>query len=138
MMCATTHYPEAAPLCTTKVKAIIKALVRFFSTFGLLKRIQTDQGSNFISKVFAQVMSELFIKHQIFSAYHPESQGALERFQQTLKYMLLKYCIESNREWPEGLSLLLFAIRETTQESLRFSFGHTGCDGSRRQAKIHT
>ncbi|KAI3374424.1 hypothetical protein L3Q82_006247 [Scortum barcoo] len=130
MMCAATRFPEAVPLRTLRAKAVVKALVKFFSTFGLPKRIQTDQGSNFMSKIFAQVMSELAVKHQVSSAYHPESQGALERFHQTLKSMLRKFCAESNREWDEGLPLLLFAIRETTQESLGFSpaelvFGHT-------------
>ncbi|XP_057704204.1 retrovirus-related Pol polyprotein from transposon 412 isoform X2 [Corythoichthys intestinalis] len=130
IMCASTRFPEAIPLRSLKTRAIVKALVKFFSTFGLPKSIQSDQGSNFMSKVFAQVMSELNIKHHASSAYHPESQGALERFHQTLKSMLCKFCTESNREWDEGLPLLLFAIRETPQESLGFSpadlvFGHT-------------
>uniref|UniRef100_A0A3Q3SYM0 Gypsy retrotransposon integrase-like protein 1 n=1 Tax=Mastacembelus armatus TaxID=205130 RepID=A0A3Q3SYM0_9TELE len=130
IMCAATHYPEAVPLRSLKARAIVRALVKFFSTFGLPKHIQSDQGSNFMSKIFAQVMSELKIKHQTSSAYHPESQGALERFHQTLKNMIRKFCTESNREWDEGLPLLLFAVRETCQESLGFSpadlvFGHT-------------
>ena len=130
VMCAATRYPEAVPLRSLKARAIVKALVKFFSTFGLPRRVQSDQGSNFISRVFAQVMSELNVKHHTSSAYHPESQGALERFLQTLKSMLRKYCTETNREWDEGLPLLLFAIRETLQESLGFSpadlvFGHT-------------
>lgn len=130
MMCSATRFPEAVPLRTLKARPIVKAMVKFFSTFGLPKRIQTDQGSNFLSKVFAQVMSELAVKHQTSSAYHPESQGALERFHQTLKSMLRKFCSGSNREWDEGLPLLMFAVRETVQESLGFSpadlvFGHT-------------
>lgn len=105
---------------------------KFFSTFGLPKIIQSDQGTNFTSKLFKQVVSELNIKHVKSSPYHPESQGALERFHQTLKSMIRKYCLESNREWDEGLPLLLFAARETRQESLGFSpndliFGHTVC-----------
>lgn len=54
--------------------------------------IQSDQGSNFMSKIFAQVMFEHSAKHHTSSAYHPESQGALERFHQTLKAMLCKFC----------------------------------------------
>ncbi len=130
IMCAATRYPEAIPLRTLKAKPIIKALMKFFSTFGLPKIVQTDQGSNFMSKVFQQVMTELNIKHVKSSPYHPESQGALERFHQTLKSMLKKACLESSREWDESLPLLLFAVRETSQESLGFSpcelvFGHT-------------
>lgn len=129
IMCAATRYPEAVPLRSLKTKPIVRALVRFFSTFGLPKEVQTDQGSNFLSRLFKEVLSQLSIKHVTSSAYHPQSQGALERFHQTLKSMFRTYCGES-KEWDEGLPLLLFAVRETTQESLGFSpadliFGHT-------------
>ena len=61
--------------------------------------------------------------------YHPQSQGALERFHQTLKNMLQAYCLQEKRKWDEGLPLLLFAVRESVQESLGFNpfelvFGH--------------
>lgn len=121
VMCAATRYPEAIPLRSIKARGIVKALMKFFSTFGLPKRIQSEQGSNFMSRIFSQVMTELNIQHHTSSAFHPESQGALERFHQTLKSMLRKFCSESNREWDEGLLLLLFAVRETPQESLGFS-----------------
>lgn len=82
-----------------------------------------------MSRVFAQVVKELHAKHVTSSPYHPESQGALERFHQTLKVMLRKFCLESGKEWDEGLPLLLFAIREAKQELLGFNpaelvFGH--------------
>ena len=130
IMCVATRYPEAIPLRSLKAKPIVKVLIRFFSTFGLPKVVQTDQGSNFLSCLFKQVLQQLSIEHVISSAYHPESQGALERFHQTLKSMFRTYCHSSAREWDEGLPLLLFAVRETTQESLGFSpadliFGHT-------------
>lgn len=130
LMCAATRYPEAIPLRTLKTKAVIKAMVNFFSTFGMPKSIQTDQGTNFTSKLFAQVLSTLSIKHKKSSSFHPESQGALERFHQTLKSMMKKYCLESGKEWDEGLPFLLLAARESVQESLGFSpaelvFGHT-------------
>lgn len=38
-----------------------------------------------------------------------------------LKTMLWKFCNETKHEWGEGLLLLLFAARETVQESLEFS-----------------
>ena len=74
-------------------------------------------------------MNQLGIKQYKYSAYHPESQGALERFHQTLKTMIRMYCTENSRDWDEGVHLLLFAVRESVQESLGFSpleqvFGH--------------
>ena len=85
IMCCTTRYPEAIPLRAITAKAAIKVLIEIFTTFGLPKTLQSDQGSNFTSKQFASVMQTLAITHQTSSAYHPESQGALERWHQTLK-----------------------------------------------------
>ncbi|KAI2644500.1 hypothetical protein H4Q32_028512 [Labeo rohita] len=45
-------------------------------------------------------------------AYHPETQGALERWHQTLKSALRKYCIETGSEWDDGVPFVLFAVRE--------------------------
>lgn len=113
IMCSATRFPEAIPL--RKITAIVKALVKYFSVFGLPKVIQSDQGSNFMSRVFAQVVKQLGISHCCSSAYHPESQGALERFHQTLKSIVQSinrsYCLEFSKDWDEGVHLLLFTVR---------------------------
>lgn len=95
MMCAATQYPEAIPLHLLKAKPITNALIRFFSNFGLPKLVQTHQVSNFLSRLFKQVLQQFSIKHEVAAAYHPESQGALERFHQNFKSMFCTYCCES-------------------------------------------
>ena len=130
IMCASTRFPEAIPLRNIKTKNIVRALEKFFTFVGLPKSVQSDQGSNFKSGIFLQVMHELGITQYKSSHYHPESQGALERFHQTLKNMIRSYCFDTEKDWDEGVHLLLFAVRESVQESLGFSafelvFGHT-------------
>ena len=44
--------------------------------------------------------------------------------------MIRTYCLEFQKDWDEGVHLLLFAAREAVQETLGFSpfelvFGHT-------------
>ena len=44
--------------------------------------------------------------------------------------MIRSYCFYTEKDWDEGIDLLLFAVRESVQESLGFSpfelvFGHT-------------
>ena len=121
IMCTSTRFPEAIPLRNIKTKSIVKALIKFFTFVGLPKSVQSDQGSNFMSGIFQQVMHELGIKQYRSSAYHPESQGALERFHQILKNMIRSYCFDTEKDWDEGIHLLLFAVRESVQESLGFS-----------------
>ena len=130
IMCTSTRFPEAIPLRNIKIKSIVKALIKLFTFVGLPKSVQSDQGSNFMSGIFQQVMHELGIKQYRSSAYHPESQGALERFHQTLKNMIRSYCFDTEKDWDEGIQFLLFAVRESVQESLGFSpfelvFGHS-------------
>ena len=97
IMCASSRFPEAVPLRNIKTKTIVKALSKFSLIFDLPKSIQSNQGSNFTSGLFQQVMLELGIKQICASAYHPESQGALERFHQTLKNMIRSYCFDTKK-----------------------------------------
>ena len=46
--------------------------------------------------------------------------------------MIRTYCLDNEKDWDEGISLLLFAVRDSVQESLGFSpfelvFGHSVC-----------
>ena len=107
----------------------MKALVKFFTFVGLPKVVQSDQGSNFMCGLFQQVMFQLGIRQTKSTAYHPQTQGALERFHQTLKNMMKAYYTTEGKDWDEGIPLLLFAARESIQQSLGFIpfklvFGH--------------
>ena len=130
IMCSSTRFPEAIPLRTITTEKVVDALTQFFTRYGLPRVVQSDQGTNFTSTMFEQVMKKLGICHRLSSAYHPQSQGALERFHQTLKSMLRKYCFDHHDDWDKGVPYVLFATREATQESLGFSpfelvYGHT-------------
>ena len=121
VMCQATMYPAAYPLRSITTKAVLKALTQFISVFGIPQVVQTDQGSNFTSDMFAQVLKQLNVRHNLASAYHAQSQGVLERFHQTLKSLLRAYCRQMGGDWEEGLPWLLLAAREASQESMGFS-----------------
>ncbi len=95
------------------------------------KEIQSDQCSNFTSGIFQHAMHQLGIRHVMSSAYHPQSQGALEIYHQTLKTMITHIALKMRKkDWDERIHLLLFATRGVVQDSLAFSpfelvFGHT-------------
>ena len=124
IMCAWTRFPEAIPLRNIKTKTIVTAIVKFFTFVGLPTSVQSDQGSNFMSGIFQQVMHELGIKQYRSSAYPPESQSALERFHQTLKNMIKSYCFETEKYWDKSIHLLLFAVRESVHGVVGW------CDGA--------
>ncbi|XP_042858103.1 uncharacterized protein LOC122244300 [Penaeus japonicus] len=126
---SATRYPEAVPLRRITSKNVVRALVKFFTQVGLPSSIQSDQGSNFTADLFQQVMCSLGIRQYKSTAFHPESQGIVERFHYTLKTMIKSFCLEVGSEWDEVIDLLLFSVRESVQESLGFSpfqliYGH--------------
>ncbi len=119
-MCTSTRFPEAIALHSIKAPIIVRELIKFCIVFGLPKVIQTDRGTNFTSKLFVQTLTQFAIKHELSSAYHPQSQGAKERFHQTLKMMLRTYYLASGKDWAESLPFLLFAVREAEHESISY------------------
>ncbi|XP_064110379.1 uncharacterized protein LOC135218159 [Macrobrachium nipponense] len=91
--------------------------------------LQTDCGTNFTSRNFKRKIEELGVKHTTSTPYHPESQGQVERFHQTLKSVLKKFCFETGSEWDKELQYALFATRSIQNETIGLSpfklvFGH--------------
>ena len=75
-----------------------------------------------MSGLFQEVMYDLEIEQYTSSAYHTESKGALERFHQTLKNLIIGLTVWIlRRTGTRVFHLLLFAAREAVQETLGFS-----------------
>ena len=54
-----TRYPEAVPIRSTDVKHIAEELGHIFSRVGVPEEILTDQGSNFMLQLLAEVIQAL-------------------------------------------------------------------------------
>ena len=59
----------------------------------------TDQGTNFLSEVFKNVCKLLKINKIQITAYHPQSNGALERSHRTLAEYLRHYVSADQTDW---------------------------------------
>ncbi|XP_066987487.1 uncharacterized protein [Macrobrachium rosenbergii] len=117
VLCPTTRYPIAMPIKNINAKTIIGQLVKVFTTFGFPKILQCDRGTNFTSKLFKQSMQEFNIHNVYASAYHPQTNGALERVHQTIKNLLRKYMEETAQSWDENLDLLMYMLRSVPNDS---------------------
>ena len=99
---------------------IAKQLTKLFTRVGLPREILTDQGSNFLSQLLAELYRLLHIKAVRTGPYHVQTNGLVERFHKTLKDMLKKTACEEGKDWDRFIPYL-FAYREVPQESTRFS-----------------
>ena len=68
-----------------------------------------------------ELYDQLGISRIKTSAYHPEANGLVERFNGTLKVMLKKFVRGQVTHWDKYLPYLLFAYREVPCESTGYS-----------------
>ncbi len=115
------RYPEAVPLRKATAKNIAHELFLFFSRVGIPAEILTDQGTPFMSQLMADLCRLLRVKQLRTTVYHPQTDGLVERFNQTLKQMLRRVAAEDKRDWDRMLPYVLFGIREVPQASTGFT-----------------
>jgi transposase InsO family protein len=89
--------------------------------FGCPKKIQTDNGTPFRNQWIPELTKRFGFRHLFVTAYHPQSNGLVERFNRTLGTALAKYAHNDKTSWDKHLHGVLYAYRTTRQSSTRFS-----------------
>jgi len=80
------------PLTQQDAESIATAFVEKVVLVYCTPRImETDQGANFISELFKNTCKILWIKKIQSTAFHPESQGSIERSHRVLAEFLRHY-----------------------------------------------
>ena len=97
------------PVCTNNCKA-----EEVISRHGVPRQLLSDRGAAFQSRLMLEVCSVMGIKKINTSAYHPLTDGLVERFNRTLTDMLAK-TVAPGVEWDDRLPYVLFAYRVTQQ-----------------------
>lgn len=124
-----TRYPEAVALKRIDTESVAEALIDIYSRVGVPREVLSDQGRQFTSDLMREVSRLLSIRQLTTTPYHPCCNGLVERFNGTLKSMLRKCCEEQPRQWNRFIPALLFAYRDTVQDSTGYSpfqllYGH--------------
>ena len=84
-----TKWVEAYALPDQTAQTVADVLVRdFICRFGAPTYLHSDQGKNFESHLLKEVCQLLGIKKTRTTAYHPQCDGQVERFNRTLLQML--------------------------------------------------
>ena len=81
----------------------------------------TDQGREFVNTLSDELYRITNTKHRITSAYHPQTNGLTERFNQTLSRCLSKVVDESQSDWDEKIDTVLMGYRASWQASTKCS-----------------
>ena len=127
----STRWPEAIPLASTTASACADALLtHWVSRFGVPAHLTSDRGPQFVSALWQRLCAVLGITHHQTTAYHPESNGMVERFHRSMKNSLRARCVDGS--WNQQLPWVLLGLRTTPKEGIGLSaaemvFGTTLC-----------
>ena len=113
-----TKWPEVFPTTNQEALTIAKLLAeKVVPVHGVPKELLSDRGSNFFSKLMYELYRLLGVRKVNSSAYHPRTDGMVERFNRTLLDMLAKTARQDPRNWDKRLPQVLFAYRTSPHES---------------------
>ena len=113
-----TKWPEVFATGDQTALTIANLFVReVVCRHGVPSQLLSDRGAAFLSQLMAQVCEVLGVKKVNTTAYHPQTDGLVERFNRTLTNMLAKRVERGGADWDQHLPFVLFAYRSSMQES---------------------
>ena len=121
MMDDLSKYSLAVPLPNHTANTVAKAFVtNFVCVHGIPDTILTDQGTDFLSKIFTEVCRLLKINKINTSPYHPQTNGSLERSHRTLAEYLRHYVDKDLNNWDQLLPYALFVYNSTEHTATNY------------------
>jgi cleavage and polyadenylation specificity factor subunit 1 len=115
MIDRTTRWLEAVPLSSIEAATCAEAFISsWVARFGVPAQLTSDQGRQFTSAVWARVCQLLGVLHVTTTAYHPQSNGMVERVHRQLKDALRARLAAS--DWPQHLPWVLLGLRAAPKE----------------------
>lgn len=111
-----TKLAKAIPLHNQIATAITTELINLFAKFGIPNTLHSDQGRNFESIHMKQTLEAFGVHKSRTTAYHPQGDGMVERFNQSLIQLLRTY-VEQETDWERFLPFVLYAYCTTIHSS---------------------
>ena len=103
-----SRWPEAVPILNIEAATVARAIYdTWVARFGAPTRVSSDRGSQFESQLF-DAFRKLIGTYRIrTTAYHPKSNGMVERIHRPLKAAIMCH----NVGWTRSLSTVLLGLR---------------------------
>lgn len=112
-----TRWPEAIPIHDITADTVVNAFFAcWISRYGAPVTITTDRGSQFESALFNALLKFVRCERIRTTAYHPASNGMVERWHRSLKSAIM--CHETT-EWVDTLPIVLLGLRTSLKKDIK-------------------
>ena len=116
-----SRYVNLYPCRHEDGSTVVRLLRHHFCKFGFPASIRSDQGSHFVNLEVKSFLEQHAIAHALSPAYHPESQGRVERLHKTLLEMLRTYTRGKAATWAALVDNVQFFLNSQHHRSLNCS-----------------
>lgn len=122
MMDLYTKFVNLYPLKDQTAVSVAHCIFeKYVPQHGVPESLHSDQGRQFESDLVKQLCTLLSIHKLRTSPYHAQCDGAVERYNRTLKEELAKYLLSVGQEWDDHLPQIALAYNTTTHTSTGFT-----------------
>lgn len=117
-----SKFAEAFPTKDRKTETVAEILLdNIITRYSCIKFIQSDQGKEFNSNIIKMLYESYGISQKNSSPYHPQTNGVVERFNQTLIRQLKKMVCEKKNDWDKFINAVLYEYRTREHSSTKIS-----------------
>ena len=118
-----SSFVNLIPCSTPTSDVVVKALLNWYSLFGVSLTHISDQGSHFKNKVVAELNRRLSTKHHFTLPYTPWSNGTIEIVNKSLRKLIRVWISEFRidlSEWPSLIPLMTHVLNFSVSPRLGF------------------
>ena len=94
-----TRYTTTTPLKAKSANEVATALIKTFCEHGFPSILLSDNGTEFNNKLITELATLMGFRHKTIVAYHPSSQGLVERKNSTVMTALRQVYLERPHDW---------------------------------------
>ncbi|KAK7094703.1 hypothetical protein V1264_006216 [Littorina saxatilis] len=115
-----SRYPVVEVLQNTTVETVIPVVDKVFSLFGYPAQVKTDNGPQFISKLWKQFMQSCGVKHRRITPLWPKANPQAETFNKPMMKAVRSAHVE-RRSWRQELHKFCRVYRATPHCTTSFT-----------------
>ena len=111
--------PTTTELSSAQVAEIYRDQI--WKLHGIPKKITSDRGPQFASQLMKDLCESLGIKRNLSTAYHPQTDGQVERSHQETETFLRHYIGYLQEDWAEWIAMAEFQYNDKEHSATRQS-----------------
>ena len=110
---------QTVPLTKVTGLSVARAFCdKWMFPYGPPEQLLSDRGGQFTGNFFKSLCNIVGIRQAFTSAYHPQTNGQVERFNRTILAGIRAFCSEEGRDWDLYTSALTYGYNSTVHRAI--------------------